>query len=180
MSALRSRAGDPLDDGIASKIPDSADNPEMVVEKQNESAVLRQCLTQLSPAHREIIDLVYYHEKSIAEVAEIIGAPPNTVKTRMFHARKRVAALLDAARAVGEFIPRPRPKGCEIMLTYPLASNAARRVNFDEVYSRAFTDSRFGQRVKLLRSDSQFENGKDTGAKQDERVDTGWHSSASA
>ena len=96
MSALRSRAGDPLDDGIASKIPDSADNPEMVVEKQNESAVLRQCLTQLSPAHREIIDLVYYHEKSIAEVAEIIGAPPNTVKTRMFHARKRVAALLDA------------------------------------------------------------------------------------
>jgi RNA polymerase sigma-70 factor, ECF subfamily len=61
-----------------------------------ESAVLRQCLTQLSPAHREVIDLVYYHEKSIAEVAEIIGAPENTVKTRMFHARKRIAALLDA------------------------------------------------------------------------------------
>jgi len=46
--------------------------------------------------HREIIDLVYYHEKSVAEVAEIIGAPQNTVKTRMFHARKRIAALLDA------------------------------------------------------------------------------------
>src|SRR6516162_5600396 len=61
-----------------------------------DNAVLRQCLTQLSPAHREIIDLVYYHEKSVAEVAEIIGAPQNTVKTRMFHARKRIAALLDA------------------------------------------------------------------------------------
>jgi RNA polymerase sigma-70 factor, ECF subfamily len=96
MSALRSRANEPLDDEIASKIPDSADNPEVILHKQSESAVLRQCLTQLSPAHREIIDLVYYHEKSIAEVAEIIGAPPNTVKTRMFHARKRVAALLDA------------------------------------------------------------------------------------
>jgi hypothetical protein len=32
----------------------------------------------------------------IADVAEIIGAPQNTVKTRMFYARKRVAELLDA------------------------------------------------------------------------------------
>jgi AraC family transcriptional regulator len=45
------------------------------------------------------------------------------------------------------------------MLTYSLASNAARRVNFDEVYSRAFNDSRPGAGVKLLRSDSRFENG---------------------
>jgi RNA polymerase sigma-70 factor (ECF subfamily) len=96
VAALRRRVNDPLDEKIAKKIPDAADNPELIVQKQNESAILRQCLTQLSPAHREIIDLVYYHEKSIAEVAEIIDAPQNTVKTRMFHARKRVAALLDA------------------------------------------------------------------------------------
>jgi AraC family transcriptional regulator len=44
------------------------------------------------------------------------------------------------------------------MLTYSLASNAARRVNFDEVYSRAFNDSRPGAGVKLLRSDSRFES----------------------
>jgi RNA polymerase sigma-70 factor (ECF subfamily) len=68
----------------------------VILQKESESAALRQCLTQLSPAQREIIDLVYYHEKSVAEVAEIIGAPQNTVKSRMFHARKRIAALLDA------------------------------------------------------------------------------------
>jgi AraC family transcriptional regulator len=45
------------------------------------------------------------------------------------------------------------------MLTYSLASNAARRVNFDEVYSRAFKDSRPGAGVKLLRSDSHFDSG---------------------
>ena len=45
------------------------------------------------------------------------------------------------------------------MLTYSLASNAARRVNFDEVCARAFDDSRPGAGVKLLRSDSRFENG---------------------
>jgi len=48
----------------------------------------------LSPAHREVTDLVYYHEKSIDEVAEITGVPQNTVKTRMFYARKRIAELL--------------------------------------------------------------------------------------
>ena len=59
--------------------------------------ILRQCLTQLSAAHREIIDLVYYHEKSVDEVATIIGVPAATVKTRMFYARKRLAELLAAA-----------------------------------------------------------------------------------
>jgi RNA polymerase sigma-70 factor (ECF subfamily) len=96
VAALRRRTNDPLDDEIACQIPDPAEGPEAIVQKQDESAALRQCLTQLSPAHREVIDLVYYHEKSIAEVAEIIGAPQNTVKTRMFHARKQIAALLDA------------------------------------------------------------------------------------
>jgi RNA polymerase sigma-70 factor (ECF subfamily) len=95
MSALRRRTNDPLDDEIMAEIPDNADSAEVILQKQDDIAVLRQCLTQLSPAHREIIDLVYYHEKSIAEVAEIIGAPQNTVKTRMFYARKRVTELLE-------------------------------------------------------------------------------------
>jgi len=43
---------------------------------------------------REVIDLVYYHHKSVAEVAEIVAAPEKTVKTRMFYARKRLAELL--------------------------------------------------------------------------------------
>lgn len=96
LAALRRRANDPLDEEIAGKIPDGAEGPDAILERQNESAVLRQCLTQLSAAHREVIDLVYYHDKSIAEVAEIIGTPQNTVKTRMFHARKRIAGLLEA------------------------------------------------------------------------------------
>jgi len=43
-----------------------------------------------------VIDLVYYHEKSIDEVAEITGVPQNTIKTRMFYARKRIAELMAA------------------------------------------------------------------------------------
>ena len=69
------------------------------MQKQERNEILRNCLEQLSPAHREIIDLVYYHEKSIEEVAEIIAVPMNTVKTRMFYARKRIGELM-AARGI--------------------------------------------------------------------------------
>ena len=54
----------------------------------------RAAVSKLSAEHREIIDLVYYHEKSVEEVAEIVGIPENTVKTRMFHAREKLRRLL--------------------------------------------------------------------------------------
>ncbi|MGN1286039.1 MAG: sigma factor-like helix-turn-helix DNA-binding protein, partial [Bradyrhizobium sp.] len=38
-----------------------------------------------------------YHEKSVEDVAEIVGIPENTVKTRLFYARKKLAELLKAA-----------------------------------------------------------------------------------
>ena len=97
MSALRKKPDEELDEETAETIEDTADTPEVALEKKDKSAVLRQCLEKLSPEHKEIIDLVYYHEKSVEEVAEIVGIPENTVKTRMFYARKKLAELLQAA-----------------------------------------------------------------------------------
>lgn len=95
LSALRRRSTEELDNEVAEFIEDPADSPEVTMQKKQRSSILAECLTQLSAAHREIIDLVYYHEKSIDEVAEIIGVPQNTVKTRMFYARKRIAELMN-------------------------------------------------------------------------------------
>jgi RNA polymerase sigma factor (sigma-70 family) len=64
--------------------------------KRDRSAIVERLLSKLSPLHREVLDLVYYHEKSVDEVAQIVGAPANTVKTRMFYARKRMESLLKA------------------------------------------------------------------------------------
>jgi RNA polymerase sigma-70 factor (ECF subfamily) len=97
LSALRKRPDEELDDKAAEAIEDVSDNPEVALQKKDKSAVLRQCLEKLSPEHKEIIDLVYYHEKSVEEVAEIVGIPENTVKTRMFYARKKLSELLQAA-----------------------------------------------------------------------------------
>jgi RNA polymerase sigma-70 factor, ECF subfamily len=97
LSALRKRPDEELDEETAETIEDTSDTPEVALEKKDKSTVLRRCLEKLSAEHKEIIDLVYYHEKSVEEVAEIVGIPENTVKTRMFYARKKLAELLKAA-----------------------------------------------------------------------------------
>jgi RNA polymerase sigma-70 factor (ECF subfamily) len=97
LSALRRRPDEELDEETAGAIEDPSDDPDVALEKKDKGVIIRKCLTGLSAEHREIIDLVYYHEKSVEEVAEIVGIPENTVKTRMFYARKKLAELLKAA-----------------------------------------------------------------------------------
>jgi RNA polymerase sigma-70 factor (ECF subfamily) len=97
VSAMRGRIDQPLQDGMVEAIPDQAATAEATLEASERSAVLRTCLARLSPTHREIVDLVYYHEKSVEEVSIILGVPAATVKTRMFYARRRLAEHLRAA-----------------------------------------------------------------------------------
>jgi RNA polymerase sigma-70 factor (ECF subfamily) len=96
LSALRRRPDQELDEEAAEAIEDTADTPDVALEKKDKSEIIRECLNGLTADHREIIDLVYYHEKSVEEVAEIVGIPEATVKTRMFYARKKLAELLKA------------------------------------------------------------------------------------
>jgi RNA polymerase sigma-70 factor, ECF subfamily len=78
-------------------IEDPGDDPENLLQKADKGKHIEHCLKLLSAPHREVLDLVYYHENSIKEVGEILRIPENTVKTRMFHARKRLSELLAAA-----------------------------------------------------------------------------------
>jgi RNA polymerase sigma-70 factor (ECF subfamily) len=96
--AQRRRRVAEVDDTAMGMIVDTADTPEQTLLNQDCGAQLRTCLAQMSREHREIIDLVYYHEKSVEEVASIIHMPRNTVKTRMFYARKRLGQLLSTHR----------------------------------------------------------------------------------
>jgi RNA polymerase sigma-70 factor (ECF subfamily) len=97
LSARRVRKDAELDETIQATVADSADNPEVVLQKKSRDQFVRTALTTLSPEHREIIDLVYYHDKSVDECAQILGVPSGTVKTRMFYARKKLAEMVQAA-----------------------------------------------------------------------------------
>ncbi len=97
LSSMRRKPEEELDEDTAGAIEDTSDDPEVSVQKKDKSAALRKCLEALSPEHRGVIDLVYYHEKSVEEVAQIVGIPEATVKTRMFYARRKLSELLKMA-----------------------------------------------------------------------------------
>lgn len=97
LSAMRRPGERELEPEVAEAVEDEADTPEINVQKASKASALRRCLGQLSAEHREVVDLVYYHEKSVEEASQILGVPAATVKTRMFYARKRLAELMAAA-----------------------------------------------------------------------------------
>jgi RNA polymerase sigma-70 factor, ECF subfamily len=94
LSARRRRTEAELDETIETTVADSADNPEVALQRKSCNEMVRAALMKLSPDHREIIDLVYYHEKSVEDCALILNIPAATVKTRMFYARKKLAELV--------------------------------------------------------------------------------------
>jgi RNA polymerase sigma-70 factor, ECF subfamily len=95
--ALQRRRHEYLSDEDAAAVEDTADNPETTWGKIELGQLLRTCLSKLPTAQREVLDLVYYHHKSVEEVAQIVGAQASTVKTRMFYARNRLAQMLKEA-----------------------------------------------------------------------------------
>jgi RNA polymerase sigma-70 factor (ECF subfamily) len=96
MSALRRRRmHENLDEAL--DIVDPCENAEVTLQKTDRDKILSHCLSKLSSGHREVLDLVYYHEEPIDSVATILGIPLNTVKTRMFYARRHLAAMLAKA-----------------------------------------------------------------------------------
>ena len=96
-ASLRGRTDQHFDEDDAAAIADPADNAEAIMDHQDRNAIIRSCLSQLSAIHHEVLDLVYYHDKSVDEVAQIVGVPASTVKTRMFNARRHMESLLETA-----------------------------------------------------------------------------------
>ena len=97
LNVLRKRYEANWNEDDAMQIADEEDSPEVVAQKSDKGAILRRCSQALSPMYREIIDLVYYHELSIAEVSAVLNIPDGTVKTRLFKARKQLEQLLNEA-----------------------------------------------------------------------------------
>jgi len=101
ISECRRRSDAQLDEAVAAIIEDPSDTATITIEKRERSDILQRCLAKLTPPHREVINLVYYQEKKIEEVAQFTGAPVSTIKTRMHYARGRLAELLAEAGVDG-------------------------------------------------------------------------------
>lgn len=78
---------------------DQADNaeqqPQQACQQRQVQRQLQQVLASLSPEQRAVVTLTYFHDLPYQEIADIVGCPVDTVKTRMFHARHRLQRLLE-------------------------------------------------------------------------------------
>lgn len=92
LAALR-RLDEPIDDEREDVIDYTA-APGAGAEAARVRRGLDAALATLSPTHRAVVELTYFHEFGYREIAAIMGCPPDTVKTRMFHARRHLRAAL--------------------------------------------------------------------------------------
>ena len=86
----RSRWPDPVeDDPYDTRVSDDL-TPEEDLGHQRIHDALQMAMAGLSADHRAVVDLTYFHGMGYREIAEIMKCPVDTVKTRMFHARRRL------------------------------------------------------------------------------------------
>ncbi len=93
MKAL-ARNDEPIDDDRCDAQASGAPDPEEQAAIVHREHALRRAIDNLSADHRAVMELTYFHEMGYDDIAVIMGCPINTVKTRMFHARRHLKRAL--------------------------------------------------------------------------------------
>jgi RNA polymerase sigma-70 factor (ECF subfamily) len=96
------RGSIPLD-GIV-ETAESHHNPLEDMQQKRMALLTNQALTTLSSDHREILHMAFYEELSYSEIAELLGIPVNTVKTRVYYAKQQLKKNLQAEGVTGQSI----------------------------------------------------------------------------
>ena len=68
--------------------PNLSDHISPEAESSNRTQLVRMAMDQISDKHREVLDLAFFHDLSYPEISNLLDIPVNTVKTRIFHAKK--------------------------------------------------------------------------------------------
>lgn len=87
--------------------PRSAWQPEEAALENEVRDALRQAIERLDPLHRSVIVLKYYHEFSDTEIANVLGCPQGTVKSRLHRGRELLRE--DVSRQLGRPTDLPLP-----------------------------------------------------------------------
>jgi len=93
LKALR-RFDEPIDDESQAALVDTDPGPDLQADLWQLREALAKALDGLSAEHRAVVDLTYFHGLGYREIAQIVSCPVDTVKTRMFHARRKLRTLL--------------------------------------------------------------------------------------
>jgi len=94
--ALKARARwpDPVEDDDRDMRVSNDPGPDSELERSRIHDALISAMAKLSAEQRAVVDLTYFHGLNYREIADIVSCPVDTVKTRMFHARRRLKQTL--------------------------------------------------------------------------------------
>lgn len=98
LAALR-KLDEPVEDEGPETGPATEAEPEQAAGRERTRRALAEAIEKLSPAQRAVVNLTYFQEFGYREIAEIMACPIETVKTRMFHARRQLRQLLSGELA---------------------------------------------------------------------------------
>jgi RNA polymerase sigma-70 factor (ECF subfamily) len=93
LKALRTH-DEPIEDPLADERMSLDPSPEDEFGRQRAQTLLLRAIGELSPEQKAVVEFTYFHEMGYREIAEIMGCPVDTVKTRMFHARRQLKRRL--------------------------------------------------------------------------------------
>jgi RNA polymerase sigma-70 factor (ECF subfamily) len=93
--AREGRPGETIDE-----LPETELQAADTLDREAVQAAVRQAIAALPPEHRAVVELTFHFDRSYEDIAEVLGCPVGTVKSRMFHARAKLRPLL--ARLLGD------------------------------------------------------------------------------
>jgi len=93
LKALRTQ-DEPVDSPAFDELASDDAGPEEAAIRRQTLATLASALATLSAEQRAVLVLTYFHDLPYADIARIVDCPVDTVKTRMFHGRRRLRAAL--------------------------------------------------------------------------------------
>lgn len=102
----RSFALAPLEDAVDSVAAGEETSPESAAERSELQHIILAAIDGLSPKHRAVVVLHYLHDLDLAEIAEIVGCPVGTVKSRLHYALRRLRTHLLTESRVAIELPR--------------------------------------------------------------------------
>lgn len=95
----RSRWPEPVEDDDQDTRVSTESGPDQHLDHQRLHDALMTAMERLSSDHRAVVDLTYFHDMGYREIAKIMSCPVDTVKTRMFHARRRLREAMSSSLA---------------------------------------------------------------------------------
>ena len=116
LGAVKARQAQPesVDEQHEATLVDPSERVDARMQREDSSHYLKRCLAMLPREQALLIELHYFSDKSLKEAAALTGVPLNTIKTRMFLARKKLATMLvneDSDSAAADSMPGERPRG---------------------------------------------------------------------